>query len=197
MQAKSDHIMSLKKIVWPYKEKKDSGLLSVMVEGQEHLVKIYFELGMVVGLSMGTLKNEACLNILSQCKPVKATFMKGYKAPDFVVTDNAMDSKLEELFAAYPVTGGTTAPGNDAQTVAVSADHIRKLEDDFINIIGPIGRMIIDAAYSEIGYSHGKDMPSPVYTKLIDRLKVALPSQHQPTFTAKYAMGLALESHDE
>jgi hypothetical protein len=127
---------------------------------------------------------------------VTATFLKGYKKPDFVAADNAMDNKLEELFAAYPVTGGTTTPGEDAPTVTVRADQIRKLEDDFINIIGPIGRMVIDAAYSEIGYSHGKDMPSPLYTRLIDRLQGELPSEHRPTFAAKYAIGLALESDD-
>ena len=57
----------------------------MQVEGYEHLVKIYFELGMVVGLSMGNLKNESCLDTLTQCKPLSATFMKGYKTPDFAV----------------------------------------------------------------------------------------------------------------
>jgi hypothetical protein len=139
MEAKSENIMSLKKLVSPYKEKRDSGLLSVKVEGHEHLLKIYFELGMVAGLSIGTLKNEACFNMLGTCKPVGATFMKGYKTPDFVTADkNEINNKFEELFASYPITGGMTT-GTDSHAVKVRADDIRKLEDDFINIIGPIG----------------------------------------------------------
>lgn len=193
MQSDSENIMNLQNLISPYKAKGDTGLLSIKVEGNEHLVKIYFNLGMVVGLSIGTLKNEACLNILGKCKPMNATFMKGYKTPDSVATDKAeIDSKLEGLFASYPVTGGTTIAGSDAQTVAVRANDLLKLEADFINIIGPIGKMIVDNVYSEIGYSRGNDMPSPLYSRLIDRLKGELPSQHQPTFAAKFAIGLAL-----
>jgi|GEM_PF-2128056 hypothetical protein len=194
MEAKSGNIMSLKNIVWPYREKKDSGLLSVKVEGHEHLLKIYFELGMIVGLSIGALKNEACLDILSSCNPMNATFMKGFKTPDFITSDHAsIDNKLKEVFAAYPVTGSTTT-GNDAQTV--SANDIHRLADEFINIMGPIGKMILDTTYLDFGYLRGTDMPSSLYSLMIDRLKDELPSQHKPTFIAKYAMGLALKNHD-
>jgi hypothetical protein len=195
MQSKSENIMSLKKMVWPYKEKRESGLLSVKVEGYEHLVNIYFELGMVVGLSMGNMKNESCLDTLTQCKPLAATFIKGYKAPDFVVAKREEAGKLEELFALYPVTGGKTT-GENASTVSVSASNILKLEKDFIDIIGPIGKMLIDTFYADNGYSRGQDMPSSLYSQLIEKLKEELPSQHQPTFAAKYAIGLALSSTD-
>ncbi len=195
MEAISDNIMNLKKIVWPYKEEKNSGLLSVKVEGHEHLLNIYFELGMIVGLSMGTLKNEACLNALGTCHPMNATFLKGFKTPNFVSKDNAsIDNKFEELFASYPVTGSTTT-GNDAHTVTVSATDLRTLEDEFINIMGPIGKMILDTTYSELGYRLGMDMHTSLFSRLIDRLKGELPSQHRSTFIAKYAMGLALGNH--
>jgi hypothetical protein len=193
MQPKSENIMSLKKMVWPYKEKRESGLLSVRVEGYEHLVNIYFELGMVVGLSMGNLKNESCLDTLTQCKPLGATFIKGYKAPDFVVAKREEAGKLEELFALYPVTGGKIS---GESVPVVSAANILKLEKDFIDIIGPIGKMLIDAFYSDNSYSRGQDMPSSLYSLLIEKLKEELPSQHQPTFAAKYAIGLALSSND-
>jgi hypothetical protein len=197
MEAVSDTNMNLKKIIWPYKEKKNSGLLSVKVEGQEHLLNIYFNLGIIVGLSMGTLKNEACLDILSNCHPMNAIFMQGYKTPNFVTVDNAsINNKLEVLFAAYPITGSTKT-GSDAQTVSVSATDLHKLEDEFIDIMGPIGRMILNTSYLELGYHLGTDMPSSMFSRLIDGLRGELPSQHQSTFTAKYAMGLALYNLDE
>jgi hypothetical protein len=193
MQSKSANIMSLKKLVSQYKEKKDSGLLSVKVEGQEHLLKIYFELGMVVGLSLGTLKNDACIDILGTCNPIDSAFIKGYKTPDFVVAEkDEINNKLEGLFASYPVTGGMTTD-NGTHTVKVKADDLIKLETDFINIIGPIGKMLVDTIYSEIGYSRGTDMPSPLYSQLIDKLKESIPEQHHATFAAKYAIGLALD----
>jgi len=120
--------------------------------------------------------------------------MKGFKTPDFITSDHAsIDNKLKEVFAAYPVTGSTTT-GNDAQTV--SANDIHRLADEFINIMGPIGKMILDTTYLDFGYLRGTDMPSSLYSLMIDRLKDELPSQHKPTFIAKYAMGLALKNHD-
>jgi hypothetical protein len=193
MQSESENIMSLKKMVWPYKEKKESGLLSVKVAGYEHLVNIYFELGMVIGLSMGNMKNESCLDVLTQCKPLGATFIKGYKAPDFVVARKEEAGKLEELLALYPVTGGKTT-GEQSPSIRVSADNIQKLEQDFIDIIGPIGKMLIETFYTENGYTRGQDMPALLYSLLIEKLKEALPSQHQPTFAVKYAIGMALNN---
>jgi hypothetical protein len=187
--------MGLKKLIKPYKEKKDSGLLSVKVEGSEHLVKIYFELGMIAGLSIGTLKNEDCFNILCDCRPMEASFIKGYKTPDFVSADKAtINDKFEQLLSSsYPVTGASLSAEERPQRV-VSAESLLKLEEDFINVIGPIGRMIIDTAYIDLGYSRGKDMPSSLYSRFIERLRGELPDQHQRTFAVKYAIGLALEN---
>lgn len=193
MTSQSENIMGLQKLVMPYKKKKDSGLLSVKVEGYEHLIKIYFDLGLVVGLSMGNLKNDECLSILGSCKPKEATFMKGYKAPDFCAGEKSdIDHKLEEMFSSYPVRGAVAAQDGEDKKMSVRADLIVKLEAEFINIIGPIGKMIIDSVYSEIGYQRGADMASLHYTVLIDRLRAELPEQHQATFSAKYAIGLAL-----
>jgi len=192
METESDNIMSLIKLVLPYKQKKDSGLLTVKVEGYENLLKIYFDLGVVAGLSIGTLKNEDCFNMLGKCKPIGATFMKGYKAPDFVVADNQINSKFDQLFASYPVMGGTSTGTGAEQAVHVKADDLLKLENDFISIMGPVGKMILETLYTEMGYTRGTDMPSPVYSNLLDKIKGELPSQHQPTFAAKYAIGLAL-----
>jgi len=195
MEAQSENIMGLKKLVRPYKEKKDSGLLSVKVEGHDHLLKIYFELGMVAGLSIGTLKNEACFDMLSKCRPLEATFMKGFKTPDFVANKSEINNKLEELFASYPVTGGTSA-GKGTHTVNVKADDLVKLENDFVNIMGPIGKMVLDTIYSDIGYSRGTDMPSSLYSQLFDKLNEELPDQHRASFAATYAMGLGLTHND-
>jgi len=197
METGSDNIMSLIKLVLPYKQKKDSGLLTIKVEGYENLLKIYFELGMVAGLSIGTLKNEDCFNMLGKCRPIGATFMKGYKAPDLVAADKKeINNKFDQLIASYPITGGTSTGTGASKVVHVRADDLLKLENDVINIMGPVGKMILETLYAELGYTRGVDMPSPMYSQLLDKIKGELPSQHQPTFAAKYAIGLALSNSD-
>ena len=178
---KSENIMSLKKIVWPYREKRESGLLSIKVDGNEHLLNIYFERGMIVGLTVGSLKNVSCIDNISQCIPLSATFMKGFKAPDFVVATKDEAKKLEELFAVYSV---------------VSAENIDKLEINFIDIMGPIGKMLIESFYSEVGYRRGQDMPALLYSQMIGKLKEELPIEDQTTFDARIAFGSALNNNE-
>ena len=179
MNEKSENIVSLKKLIRPYRENMESGLLSIKVDGNEHLLNIYFELGMIAGLSVGSLKNVSCIDSISQCKPLGATFMKGFKAPGFVVATKDEAKKLEELFAEYSV---------------VSAENIDKLEKNFIDIIGPIGKMLIDSFYSEVGYLRGQDMPSLLYIQMVGKLKEELPIEDQTTFAEKYAFRLALKN---
>jgi hypothetical protein len=191
MQSKPENIMILNRLIWPYKARRESGLLSVKVDGYEHLVKIYFELGMVVGLSMGIMKNEACLEILSQCRPLSSTFIKDYKTPAFAVADKEAAGRLEDLFTIYPVTG-TKSDSKTASLASVSSDNLLKLETDYIDMIGPIGKMLVDSFYNDCGYKRGQDMPALIYTQLIERLKEELPDEYQTSFAAKYAIGMAL-----
>jgi len=196
MQAGSNHSMSMQGIILPHKETKDSGLLSIKLEGHEHLLKIYFELGLIVGLSMGTLKNAECLHALGKCNPVEAVFLKGYKTPDYAATeDQSISAQIQELFASNPVTGSVASTETKVSAPAVSAASLASLEDAFINIMGPIGRMILDTAYTDLGYHRGADMPASQYSQLIGRLQENLPGQFQSAFAEKYAVGPALEKH--
>jgi hypothetical protein len=189
MRPELENISRLNILVWPYKEKRETGLLSVKVDGYEHLVKIYLDLGMVVGLSMGNMKNESCLDTLAQCRPLGSTFLRGFKVPDYAVAEKEDAARLEELFTLYPVTGGKTA-GEKAPAASVSADKIRKLEQEFIDLIGPIGTIFIEAFYSEYSYRRGQDMPAHLYSQLFDQLRTELPSQYQAAFAAKNAIRL-------
>jgi hypothetical protein len=186
-------MMSIKNLLSQYKEKKDSGLLSVKVEGNEYLLKIYFELGMVVGLSIGTLKNEDCFDVLGNCRPMEASFIKGYRTPDFAANHKEeINDRLDGFLATYPVISSITA-GNGQPAEKIPSQDIHKLETAFIDLIGPLGKMIIETAYSDIGYRRGADMLPREYSRLIDKLQEALPPEHRSSFAAKYAMGLALE----
>jgi hypothetical protein len=141
------------------------------------------------------MKNESCLDALILCKPLGSSFIKGFKAPDSVIAGKEEAGRLEELFALYPVTGGKT-DGGRTPAISVSADNILKLEKDFIDIMGPIGRMLIDSFYSEYSYAHGQDMPIPLYNQLLERLRAELPGQHQSAFAEKNAIGRAGNSND-
>lgn len=167
-------------------------MLSVKVEGNEHLLKVYFDLGMVVGLSIGTIKNEDCFNFLATCKPMEASFIKGCKTPDTIAGHKEeINSRLDGFLATYPIINSMAEKGSSERRVG--SDAVRNLESAFIDLIGPLGKMLVESAYADIDYRPGTDMSTGQYSMLIDKLREALPPEHRSTFAAKYAMGLALE----
>lgn len=181
--------MSLIMLAWPYRVKRETGLLSVMLEGQQHLVKIYFEHGLVVGLSMGNVKNDACLELLVKCKPLSTTFINNYKVTDSIIAAKEEAARLDEFFTLKPGTGSKTFEVRSAATVVnISSDNLVRLEKDYIDMLGPIGKMMIDSFYADSGYKRGQEMPVPLYSQLIERLREELPAEYQLSFGAKYAI---------
>jgi len=176
----------LKKMLFPYKENTQSGLLSVKVEGNDHLVKIYIEYGIIVGMSMGALKNELCLDALKNCKPVDATFIKDCKAPSFTASGKTeTNNKLEEFFG-FSSSLGLQKSEKELHATNVSIKHLQKLEQDVTDILGPITKILIDSIYAEIGYSKDKEMSAFLYKQLIDKIKKELPREQYSAFLEKY-----------
>ncbi|HTG00654.1 MAG TPA: hypothetical protein VK654_08720 [Nitrospirota bacterium] len=166
-------------------------MLSIKVEGNEHLLKVYFDLGMVIGLSLGTLKNEDCFNFLAKCKPLEASFFKGYKIPETIAgSKENINSRLDSFLEPSSTGAGTNSSGTERM---INAAAVQKLEAAFIDLIGPLGKMLIKTAFADLDYAPGADMSIGQYGKLIDRLRESLPQEHQASFAAKYAMGFTLK----
>ncbi|MBI3378103.1 MAG: hypothetical protein HY035_06865 [Nitrospirae bacterium] len=178
--------MNLSDIITKYIRTKDSGLLSIKVEGESHLLKIYFGSGEVVSLNLGTCKDEECLKKLDSIVPLEHFFVRGVKPPtksstpltEKLIAHTGMSAM--EVDAGIPSTHG----------VNIQPSVITDVEEEFIDLIGPIGKMIVDNIFSEISSSRGKPMPSEDYSYLLESLIKELPAKQQEAFRAKYRRGI-------
>jgi hypothetical protein len=161
---------------------KASGLLSIRLEGESHLLKIYIEKGEIVSLSLGTYKNEDCLDKLDGVVPIEHFFVRGAKSP--IISSIPLTEKLTEL--SWMANSETNVKISSSHGVSIQPQIIASLEEEFIGIIGPIGRIFVDNIFSEISYSRGKPMSSEDYSYFLENIIKELPVNQQASFSEKY-----------
>ncbi len=176
----------LSPLIGKYLRSKDTGLLSIKIEGESYLLKICFDSGEIVSLSLGACKNEECLRRLDGVVPVEHSFLPGMKP-----TTPAKAPLTEKVIAIVGTAGSETVaePAPSRPAVAVQPQTVKALEEEFIELIGPIGKMLSDTVFAGLSYSRGNLMPLEDYSRLVDSLAKELPDQHQAPFVAKHRKG--------
>ncbi len=180
--------MNLSDIFRKYIRTKDSGLLSIKIEGDNHLLKIYFERGEVVSISLGGCKDEECLKRLNRVIPSEHFFIKGLKPPTSAVIP--LTEKIMELTGIIIPESGSETLHSDRNNNIIQPQIVTDLEKGFIEMIGPIGKMIIDNVFSEISYTRGNPMPQGDYSHLLKALTKKLPVLQRALFSDKYRLGI-------
>ncbi len=171
--------MGLAEIIKLHVTKADSGVLSVKLKDEPHLLKVYIDRGEVVYVTLGTLKNEECFSRLKNAVPVEYFFLKGVTAPHRV--EGGCTEKLIEALGLLSAEALKASTG-----VTVSPQDVQRLEAEFIELIGPIGKLIIDDLFSKIAYTRGNPMTQGDYLMLVDSLTKELPASEQGRFSSKY-----------
>ncbi len=176
----------LSPLIGKYLRSKDTGLLAIKIEGESHLLKICFDGGEIVSLNLGACKNEECLRKLDGVVPVEHSFLPGMKP-----TTPAQAPLTEKIIAIIGTAGSEAVaePAPSRPGVAVQPQTVKAVEEEFIELIGPIGKMISDTVFAGLSYSRGNPMPFGDYSRLVDLFAKELPDQHQASFVAKHRKG--------
>ena len=175
--------MNLSDIIARYMRLKDLGVLSVRIEGESHLLKIYIDAGGVSSLSLGACKNEECLKRMNGLTCLEHFFVKGVKSP--APSKLPLTARLMELLGIDDSElSAETMPSNPG--VNIQPLVITDVEEEIIDLIGPIGKMIVDNIFSEISYRRGNSMPSEDYYYLLESLIKELPVQQKTSFSEKF-----------
>lgn len=171
--------MGLAEIIKQYLRKGEPGVLSIKLRDETHLLKIYIENGEVIYVTLGNLKNDECFARLKNALPVEHFFLKGVKAPQKI--EGGCTEKLIEALGLPSAESLKTKAGT-----MVPAEDVQRLEKEFIELIGPIGKMILDDIFSKIAYSRGNPMAEDEYRMLVESLTEELPASQQEKFRSKY-----------
>ncbi|MCX7793424.1 MAG: hypothetical protein N2257_03320 [Thermodesulfovibrionales bacterium] len=171
--------MGLAEIIKQYLRKGESGVISVKLQNENHLLKVYIENGEVMYVTLGTFKNEECFSKLKNAVPIEHFFLRGVTPPQKI--EGGCTDKFIDALGLPSAESLKTKTG-----MMITPEKIQKLEKEFIELIGPIGKLIIDDLFSKISYSRGNSMPEDEYKIFVDSLIKELPAHEQEKFSSKY-----------
>ncbi|MBI5026452.1 MAG: hypothetical protein HZC12_06960 [Nitrospirae bacterium] len=174
--------MDLLGLIRRHAQKRETGMLSVKLEGQEHLLKIYLNDGEITFISLGHLRNEECIEKIGNTTSLGFNFIEGMKPPK-----TSPVPLTEKLIGKADVA--TIMKEIVAGSMTVSPQKVKALEEDFVDTIGPIGSMLINDIYKEISYHNGSSMSGDDYNYLMESLIRELPESKKEQFRSKYQQG--------
>ncbi len=168
--------------VQAYLTKGRTGQIIVKFKGQTHLCKLYVEDGEVVYLSCGRKTPEEIINDIGSMEIEAVNFIDGIHPPKRF--DSPVTEKILAKLGSVSVTPATGSEAGTAQTV--EASKVDTLIEDFIDIVGPLGTIIVDDALKKLGYTKGQDMEGTSYNKLVQILSEEVPEGQRAQFRARH-----------
>lgn len=168
-----------------------TGLLSVKIEGENFLLKVYLESGKVVYVSIGEQKGQVCVEKIKSGKVVDHFFMSGVKPANSepsstAVSLNDLIPQISRQISASNAIAKIVSQSDAGGTGMVGAKVLSELEEAFIDIMGPIGVLILDDRYSVLSYARGGSMLSQNYHALLSFIVDELPEAKKAAFLEKF-----------
>jgi hypothetical protein len=168
-----------------------TGLLSVKIEDENFLLKVYLESGRVVYVSIGEQKGQACVEKIKNGKVVGHFFMAGAKPANsepssIALALNDLIPQISRQIAASNTIAKIVSQSADGGTGSVGAKVLSELEEAFIDIMGPIGVLILNDRYSGLSYVRGETMIAKNYHALLSFIVDELPEAKKAPFLEKF-----------
>lgn len=159
-----------------------TGQLALKFADTTHLCKVDIENGEAVFIKLGLLSPEETLAAISGKTLLEANFIKGFKTrkrlPEPITAQLLGDAATREESAGVFVA----APANVAAGQSVSAQNISKMINHYVDIVGPLGVVMMENYIKKIGYVQGNEMNSNDYNELVDKVINDLPETFRDKF---------------
>ena len=149
-----------------------TGLLSVKIEDENFLLKVYLESGRVVYVSIGEQKGQACV--------------ENSEPSSIALALNDLIPQISRQIAASNTIAKIVSQSADGGTGSVGAKVLSELEEAFIDIMGPIGVLILNDRYSGLSYVRGETMIAKNYHALLSFIVDELPEAKKAPFLEKF-----------
>nr|WP_320050752.1 hypothetical protein [uncultured Desulfuromonas sp.] len=162
-----------------------TGQLALKFADTAHLCKISIENGDAVYIKLGTLSPEDTLEAIAGKELLEASFIKGFaprKRLDIPITGRLIgEDKVNSPLA------GVSSDERHIVTTKIPADVVTRLMNDYIDVVGPLGVVIVEKFIKTSGYVRGDKMDADVYMALLEQLLVDIPESMREEFHSKHS----------
>lgn len=172
--------MNLASIFRKYLSGNESGQLVIKFAGENHLCKVAIEAGHAVYLTCGTLGPAEALGHIAGKTPTGANFIPGVPARRKLATP--LDERLLALAGANQTPEpAAAAAGADP----VAARQVEETINDFIDLVGPLGTVLVDNILGRLGCRRSEEMPQEHFTSFLSALQQEIPEESRRQFQAR------------
>ncbi len=177
----------------------NTGILSIGVKNDPSLFKIFFRAGAIYHITHGTCRDVECLIKLSDLDLEAGFFMSGAR----VEIPGQTLPRNEEIIAKARTSGKMIqwdvrpAAGTDtsreavpkkpvSQETLVEVSTLMRMEEELLNIVGPVAQMVLDNAYGKCNLRKGAPIKMLDFKRLIQMVSEQLPEEQKKAFIEKF-----------
>lgn len=163
-----------------------TGQLALKFADLPHLCKIAIEDGEAVFIKLGLLSPEETLEIIRDKTLLEANFIQGFKPRKRLPQPVTEQLVAFESDSPTPSISSSTESSSISSGRFVSAQNISIMINHYVDIVGPLGVVMMENYVKALGYVQGQEMDSNSYNELLDKLLVDLPENTRNGFILKH-----------
>ncbi len=184
--------MDLGEVLKTYLSDDQQGQLVIKFVGENHLCKISVENGQAIYLTLGTMGPTDALDAMVGKVAEWSNFIKGLPARKRL--DEPINQLLLDIAGATPPTegeaaqaaeiGGEATPENKIviEGAEIDAARISTVTNQFIDLVGPFGTILIENICSDLAHTDGASMNAATFTRFIAALSAEIPDDDRQSF---------------
>jgi len=178
----------------------NTGILTIGVKNDPSLFKIFFRAGAIYHITHGTCRDMDCLIKLSGLELEAGFFMSGARVEiasqmlphnDEIIAKARLSGKMilwdERTSAGTDISGEAASKKRVSQETPVEVSTLMRMEEELLNIAGPVAQMVLDGAYGKCNLKKGAPIKRSDFKRLVETVSEGLPEEQKKTFVAKFA----------
>ncbi len=158
-----------------------TGQLALKFSDTSHLCKVDIEDGEAIFIKLGILSPEDTLLAISGKILLEANFIKGFKTkkrlPEPITDQLVGASAVSKLERSVVLKQSDVAAG-----LSVSPQNVSKMINNYVDIVGPLGVVMMENYIKKISYVQGSEMNSNDYSELLEKVINDLPESFRDNF---------------
>ncbi|WP_321531627.1 hypothetical protein [uncultured Desulfuromonas sp.] len=161
-----------------------TGQLALKFADTTHLCKISIENGEAVYIKLGTLSPEETLAEIAGKELIEANFIKGFSPRKRLESPITAQLVGEE---SGDVSSNVSSETRHIVTSSIPGDVVLRLMNDYIDIVGPLGVVIVEKFIKTTGYVRGEAIDAAIYTALLEQLLIDIPESMREEFQSNHS----------
>jgi hypothetical protein len=173
---------------------KATGILTLSLSNDSSLFKIFFRNGYVYHITHSTCKDKQCLVKMADHTFLLGQFMPGAQVDmqnESVISNEELIDLVRKANKTVEWGGGPGGSGKAAgdsgiSSTVVDAGAMARMNEELLNVVGPVAVMVLANAYSTCGLKQGQPLMKNEFQRLIKAIGEQLPGEQRNEFLNKF-----------